>query len=132
MAIGQDYILQLIESYSDNTELLEIPRVFIDYTNNDITLAIFLERLLYWTDKVGNSEGWFYRTHEDWAEGLCLSKSTVRRCINKLTGKEFSKNIKRPVIETKVKQVNGNPTTHYRVLVSDLLIDLMSFMKEGK
>lgn len=114
-------VINLITQFAGNANLITIPRVFMDYTE-DINSALFLSQLLYWTGRTRN-DGWIYKTYIDWETEIGLSKYKVSKASNRLK--------KMNVLETKVKKINGNSTVHYKVKVDALFNSLMKFLNKG-
>jgi hypothetical protein len=106
---NQQSIFSLIKAVSGQSNVLTIPRIFIDIAG-DIQTALFLSQCVYWSDKTNNPEGWFYKTHAEWDAEIGLSYFQVKRAIDNLKG----------LVETKIKRANNAPTIHYRVNVEAL------------
>jgi DnaD/phage-associated family protein len=75
----------------------------------DTLLGLFLERVVYWSDKSGNERlkqlRIFYKSAEEWEEELGLSYSQVTRARKELEKMGF--------IKTSKHKVNDAPTIHY-------------------
>lgn len=106
---NQQVIFNLIKAVSGQSNILTIPRVFIDIAG-DLESALFLSQCVYWSDKSSASDGWFYKTHNEWEQEIGLSYFQVKRVVKKL-GR---------FIETKIKRANAAPTVHYRVKLDEL------------
>jgi len=75
----------------------------------DTLLGLFLERVVYWSDKSGNEnlrrDRIFYKSAEEWQDELGLSYAQVTRARKELQDMGF--------IETSKHKVNNAPTIHY-------------------
>lgn len=110
-------IIELVRSISGQSNVLTIPKFYIDLTGDHIA-ALFLSQCVYWSDRNKNN-GWFYKTEAEWQEELGISPYQVRR----------ARKILEPYIETKLKKANNAPTVHYKVNIENLtnaIIDLLS------
>ena len=96
---------QLIKDTSGQENILAIPRKYIDFMGS-LNGGIFLSQLIYWSDKTKNSEGYVYKTYDEWEKEIAVSKYHIN--------KETKKMIKMGFLETKIKKANGNPTVHYK------------------
>jgi len=86
--------------------ILGYPRIYVDLTWN-VNAAIFLNQCVYWSDKGGRSDGYFYKSDIEWAKETGLSVNQIESIRNKL--------VKLGFIHTKLTRANGAPTTHYIV-----------------
>jgi hypothetical protein len=101
---NQQTVISFIKSISGQKSILTIPRVFIELTN-DIEAALFLSQCIYWSDKTTRTDGYFYKTFDEWEEETTLTRFKVRACLKKCAG----------IIETKKIMANGSMTFHYHV-----------------
>lgn len=104
----RDDALTLIKALTGRDNVLVIPTEFVRYTGSS-DAALFLNQVLYWTDRATMPNGWFWKTYEDWKREIFLSEYQVRKAARLLVAKG--------VLETKLKKANGNPTVHYRLVV---------------
>jgi hypothetical protein len=84
----------------------------------DINAALFLSQCIYWSDKVKNADGWFYKTAEEWKAETSLSYDQLKRALKNCKG----------IVETKIKRANAAPTIHYRVnfdLLTSTIFELL-------
>jgi len=72
-----------------------------------INEAIYLQQLMYWSDKGSRKDGFIYKTKNEIENETCLSRYQQDNARGKLK--------KMGVLETKVLKANGKPTLHYRV-----------------
>jgi hypothetical protein len=105
----QSTINGLIKSMSGQNNILTIPRIYIDITG-DIKSALFLSQCVYWSDKTGRDDGYFYKSTNEWSEELGLSKREIENARKKLV----------KFITTKILRANGSPTVHYMVNIGRL------------
>lgn len=99
---NQKQITDFIKSISGQSNILTIPRIYIDITGDHLS-ALFLSQCIYWSDK--GRDGWFYKSDKEWLDELGLSSFQIKRIKKDL--EEY--------IETDIRKANGAPTTHYRV-----------------
>lgn len=69
--------------------------------------AIFLQQLLYWSDKGGREDGFIYKTKKDWEDETYLTRRQQDRIVTKF--KEIG------IIETAVIKIKGATILHYKV-----------------
>lgn len=105
MEISQRAVKELIKQFTGQDQMLSIPRPFIKLTG-DHECALMLNQILYWSSRTDDPDGWFYKTHEDWAEELELTPSQIRR---------ITKALAKVGVESKLKKHNGAPKMHYRI-----------------
>lgn len=87
-------------------------QVYIKITGS-LELGVFLERIVWWSDKTSRTDGFFWKKAEEWGEELCVSYDQVNRMTKKLESLGF--------IETSLKRANNAPTTHYRPVMPVIL-----------
>ena len=121
-SVTQTSVFSLIESVSGQSNILTIPRIFIEATG-DIESALLLSQLLYWTGRSTRPDGYIYKTYREWQEEIGLTQHQVSRATNKL--KSFG------ILETVVKKANGSPTVHYRVITDMFSKWIMQFLVNG-
>ena len=117
--MNQNEVYQLISSITGQKNILTVPREFINYTG-DIVSALLLNQLLYWTPKT--SDGWIYKTYQDWEDEISFSKYKVNKAAKIL--KELD------IIETIVKKAENSPTVHYRLNTEKFIESFLNFLNE--
>ena len=115
-----DDINMLIATYSGNERKITIPKIYLELTG-DYPTAALLNQMIFWSDKTKRTDGFFYKTYEDWEEETTLSEYQVRRSSKRL--KELG------VLETKLKKANGSPTLHYKVNMDKLSESILNKLK---
>lgn len=98
-------VLQLIASFSGQTNTLTIPRIYIEWTGS-LDTALFLSQCIYWSDRSTMENGWFAKSYEDWEAELGLSTYVVKKAAAALADAG---------LETVLKKFAGAPTVHYRI-----------------
>jgi hypothetical protein len=106
-------IREIVKRFSGQENVFTVPKVYVEYTG-DLTTAVLLNQIVFYSDKSKRTDGFFYKTYKEWEEEVCLSERQVRHSVNKLKDKG--------VVETKLMKANGSPTVHYR-LNYDKLVD---------
>jgi uncharacterized phage protein (TIGR02220 family) len=94
---------------------LSIPRVFIRMCKGNYNHAAVLSQLVFWSTKTSRTDGWFYKSQQELATELELSRDQVKRSVKKLST-DFG-----TAIKTQLKKANGVPTTHYHIDIKLLL-----------
>lgn len=102
---NQSEIIDLIKSISGQANILTIPRVYVSFTKSH-RAALLLSQSVYWSDKSGQSGGWFYKSFREWRLELGLNQHAVETCVKTLTAGNW--------LETKVDRVGVRDTTFYR------------------
>src|SRR6185295_4278441 len=85
--VAEDLRKQVIRLLQTNGEeshgnILVLPQVFLEFLNYDHKMAIFLNKLLYWTERTKNPEKWVYKTYHGWYQELGFKESVIRRLIH--------------------------------------------------
>ncbi|MBD8025560.1 DnaD domain protein [Ureibacillus sp. Re31] len=83
--------------------------------------GVFLSQLIYWSDHSKRSDGFFYKTYEEWHEEIHVSEHRIKKHVKKLNELE--------VVVTKRIKANGSPTIHYKLNIERLNACLLSFLK---
>lgn len=84
-----------------------------------VTGAVMLSQALYWTKRTKNSDGWFYKTQEEWEEETGLTRFEQEGARKKLRGARFWK-----------EKLSGVPATlHFRIDMDELAAALASMRK---
>lgn len=99
--------VRLVARFLGVQNTIPVPVPFV-HLLGDYTAAAFLSQCLYWGERSGDQEGWFYKTHADWYEELLLTPDQIRRCTRTCE----------PYLETARRGVLGK--THYRVREHEL------------
>ncbi|MEO1438844.1 MAG: hypothetical protein AAFV33_00490, partial [Chloroflexota bacterium] len=104
----------------------------VEFFDGDHNAALFMNQVLYWTDRTTDPEGWFYKTYEDWEGETQFSYYQINRVIY---GDERVQNPKRNLsevgLETKVKMApNGRNATFYRLDVAQFIAMFVDWIEE--
>lgn len=119
--MSQKKINELIKRFSGQSNILTIPRIYIELLDGDIEAALFLSQCVYWMDKTKNKYG-FYKSVLEWQAEIGLSRFKVRRC-SKACSQWVSQSLHR---------ANGAPTLHYKVDITSLSQALSDLLVSGK
>lgn len=114
---NSDTIKDVICSFSGSQRIITFPEIYAKITG-DVNTALFMNQVIFWSDKTKRKDGYFYKTYQEWEKEVFLTKHQITRCISKLE--------KLGVLETKVMKADGSPTKHYKVnmdQVQQLLIE---------
>ncbi|MEK3996715.1 hypothetical protein MKY29_18535 [Psychrobacillus sp. FSL K6-2365] len=111
-------IRELLKRISGQDNTFTIPKIYVEYTG-DLTTAVLLNQIVFYSDKSKRTDGFFYKSYQEWEKEVCLSEKQVRRSTNKL--KDFG------VVETKLLKANGAPTLHYKLDYDRLAESILTF-----
>ena len=73
---------QLIKSVSENKGILLTYPLMVEFLQGDHIASIFINQVLYWTDRTTDPDGWYYKTFDEWKKELQLSYYQVNRVIH--------------------------------------------------
>lgn len=110
-------IRDIIRRMSGQDNVFTVPKIYVEFTG-DITTAILLNQIVFLSDKSKRTDGFFYKTYDEWYEEICLTKRQVSYSVKKL--KELG------LVETKLKRANGAPTVHYKLDYDKLLDSIVT------
>jgi len=116
-------VLALIRALVGQSNVLTIPRIFVDFTGS-LETALFLSQLLYWSDKGNRGDGFVYKSRKEWSEEIALSDYTIRKATKTL--------VKMGLLETQKLRARGAPTLHYRLCQEKLMEDLIRFVENNE
>ena len=117
------FIYDTITEFTGQNNTLSISVTLIDFVD-DLETGLFLSQVIYWADRTKRSDGYFYKTDDEWNQEIKLSKYSVRKARKKL--EEMS------LLETVVKKANGNPTVHYKFDKDKFTQLFISFLRNRK
>lgn len=83
--MSKNSVFDLIAQFLGRQNTIPVPMPFVRILG-DYTSAAFLAQCIYWGDRTDDAEGWFYKSHDEWAAELELSSDQVRRCVKTCTG----------------------------------------------
>ena len=86
-AVAEDlrkHVIRLLQANSEETKgnILVLPQVFLEFLDYDHKMAIFLNKLLYWTERTRHPQKWVYKTYSDWYQELGFKESVIRRLLS--------------------------------------------------
>lgn len=110
-------IRDIIRRMSGQENVFTVPKIYVEFTG-DITTAILLNQIVFLSDKSKRTDGFFYKTYDEWYEEVRLTKRQVSYSVKKL--KELG------LVETKLKRANGAPTVHYKLDYDKLLDSIVT------
>ncbi|PEO48119.1 conserved phage C-terminal domain-containing protein [Bacillus pseudomycoides] len=116
-------IRTIISQISGQENILVVPKIFVKLTG-DLTTAILLNQIVFYSDKSKRTDGYFYKSHKEWEEEICLTKRQVSYSTAKL--KEMG------LVETKLMKANGAPTLHYKLDYDKLVQWIVTNCNNGK
>ncbi|ULH16007.1 hypothetical protein MF271_05070 [Deinococcus sp. KNUC1210] len=77
--------MSMVAQFLGRQNTIPVPVPFVRMLG-DYESAALLAQCLYWGDCTDDPSGWFYKTHEEWADELELSADQVRRCVKTCGG----------------------------------------------
>lgn len=119
---NRDYISSIITQFSGQNNVIPIPVVYIEITE-DYPSAALLNQMIYWSDRSSRKDGYFYKSYNEWYEELHLTEYQVRRATKKLKSFGF--------VDTALKKANGAPTLHYKVDTKEVSEWILKKLKNG-
>lgn len=86
--------------------------------------SLYLQQLLYWSNKGSREDGWFYKKMEEIEDETTLTRKPQDRCRKKLVGMKL--------IETKVMVVKNTnkPTTHFKINFANVQKVLLQYTQK--
>ncbi len=115
-------IANIIKQMSGQSNMITVPRIYIEFTG-DLSTAVVLNQIVYWSDKTKRTDGFFYKSYKEWTEEICLTERQVRYAVKKLKELGF--------LETELKKANGAPTVHYKLDYDKLLESILTKCQDG-
>ncbi|UTY30499.1 hypothetical protein [Treponema putidum] len=120
----QQTIFNLLKNTFGQNNLLTVPTLLVKKLKGDHCAALFLGQLIYWTGKGSDSDGWIYKTYQEWEEELFIKKDKAMAIKKKLEALNL--------ITTIVKKIGNTPVLHYKVNQETLIEFLLETCeKEG-
>ncbi|MCC2413996.1 hypothetical protein NST14_30430 [Bacillus sp. FSL W8-0519] len=116
-------IRTIISQISGQENIVVVPKLFIKLTG-DLTTAVLLNQIVFYSDKSKRTDGFFYKSHKEWQEEICLTKRQVSYSTAKL--KEMG------LVDTKLMKANGAPTLHYKLDYDKLVDWIVTNCNNGK
>lgn len=96
-------------------------QIYIKITDS-LDLGVFLERIVWWSDKTSRTDGYFWKKAEEWGDELCVSYTQLKRMEKDLKDLGF--------IETSLKRANSAPTTHYKPVMPAILNSINTIFRK--
>ena len=120
-----DIIAELIKETSGQGNIISLPRIYLKIAG-DVVVGLFLSQCVWYSDKGGSHDGWFYKSNKEWQEEIGLSYAQIKRATAKL--EEMG------ILHTKLKKAKGAPTTHYYMdmnRLTRLIFDFLEIRQNG-
>lgn len=103
--------------------VLIVHRFTLDLLKGDHLAALFLEQLIYWTERTNNPDGWIVKTYAEWENELRLSKYLVSRIVDTLAPFGVETTLRRSPFH------KMQPVLHYRVNLSVLEVKIRELIE---
>ncbi len=101
---------RLVSELTGEKNSAVIPLAYLRAFGGDLATAYVLKEITYWSnwkrERDPESDGWFYRSLEDWRSQAFITRDVLNRTLKRL---EVAG------VETKLAKVDGAPTRHFRV-----------------
>lgn len=101
----------IINSFSGQNNTLVLQVAYIDIAGG-INQGLLLSQIVYWSDRTKSSDGFFYKTADEWYEEIRLKRSALQTAVTKLEEKNL--------IVTRLRKVNGAPVKHYKANLKEI------------
>ena len=128
------HVIRLLQNNGEETRgnILVLPQVFLEFLDYDHKMALFLNHLLYWSERTKHPQRWIYKTYHEWYQELGFKESVIRRL---LYGDPRAQTHKRTLtdigVEVAVRRApNGSPTCHYRLNLEVFLDAIRAFLDQ--
>lgn len=115
--MSKNTIFRLVTHFLGQQNNISVPVPLVRILG-DYTAAAFTSQVTYWSDRTTDPEGWFWKTHEQWAEELCLTSDQIRRCVRTSNG----------LVEVKRA---GVPAKNYYRINRELLVERLQGLADG-
>ena len=99
-----------IRSLTGHESRLSVERLYCEAMGKDLAGGMFVSQLIFWSDKGNRTDGFVYRSAQEWENDTYLSTYLIRKYTKQC--EDFG------WLETKLMKANGSPTVHYRVETS--------------
>jgi len=119
MSAQSDYF-ELIKQISGQKNVITVPRLFVKITG-ELNQAVLLSQCIYWSDRTNRTDGFFYKTADEFSDELGISPRQVRYAAERLEEAGF--------ITMEIHRANGSPTTHYRVNLDTVTTSILQICK---
>lgn len=118
-------VIDLAQSLTGNKNLYHL-QPFIKITG-DSMFGLFLERVVYWSDRSGNKDlrqlKTFYKTAEEWQDEIGFSYAQVTTARKKIETMGF--------IKTSKHKIGGAPTLHYYANMDAIKDAIIKYYQEN-
>lgn len=118
----QERLYKFLDEQTGNTTTHAIHQGILDLLGK-LGPAVFLYRIIYWSDKGGKGDGSFYKSDREWAKELHMGRHSIIHARKLLE--------KAGIITTKVKRANSFPTVHYKLNEEVLMQAFVRFQTNG-
>ncbi len=115
-------IIQMIQEFTGQANLIAIPRVMLDFFKGDYPTTIFASQLIYWQGKQTREDGAIFKTYAEWEKEIGLSQYQIGRAVKCL----------KPYLKTEIHKAYGNPTVHYYFNFDIFLNSFIKFLNKRK
>lgn len=108
--MSDDKNIGIIKNLFGQENTFTTPRLLVLLTKSH-TCALLLNQIIFWSSK--KSDGWFYKSYDEWLQELLLTKKQVMAYAKKLEDMG--------VIERKLKKVKGAPYCWYKAIDREII-----------
>ena len=94
---------------------------FLQICGGSVNAALMLNQAMYWTERTGDTSGWFYKTREEWSDELGLSRSQQERERKRLRRLGFLQ-----------ERLGGNPARMFYRLDTERVCEALRQLAENQ
>jgi len=114
-------LIQEISGTGERT--MAISKSFLEFTGS-LEEGVFLSQVIYFSDKSSRSDGYFWKSYDEWKEHTFMTEYTLRKQVKALKEKGY--------LETALKKAYGAPTLHYKFNMEKFTEDFIPFLRNRR
>lgn len=107
--LTQKEVFNLIKQIFGQNNIISVPVILLKKLNGNHPAALFLAQLIYWTGKSQDTDGWIYKSYEDWENELFIKKDKA------IAIKKQLENLSLITTMLKKRANSSAPILHYKV-----------------
>lgn len=111
----------LLKNLSGQDSIVTVPRLFIQLMCGSLAGGVFLNQLIFWSDK--GKEGWFYKSFEEWEAESFLSRYEVNKYAEMLQ--------KLGMLETEIRRNGRSNYRYYNPNIDKICAVVVLYLETG-
>jgi len=119
----QKRLLRAITTTTGQCKMVVIPRLVLEFCQNDMCRATMLSHLIFLCDKGRRRDNFIYKSFREWTKETGLSQYEVTQASQWLR--------KSGLIQTEKIRVYGHPTIHYKLNQEQLIKNLAAILSNN-